>query len=295
MDRGQRAGSRRLDRSVEALIVGAGPAGLAAAASLARYGRRVLVLDSRPAGGQARGLPVVENYPGFPSGVGGARLMSRFADQARRWGARLEARDVLRLRRTGGGFSAETLEGAVSARAVVLATGCGFKPLGLPREWSLRGVLHGGVGELRGLRGRVCVVGGGEAAAYQAIAASAASRSVTLAVRGKRLAAHGLLKRRLVEAGVRVLTRARPLRLLGRSRLSGVEFRLPKGARRISADRLLVLTGKRPRRLLGKACRGPGLFWAGDVRLGRFRQVALASADGVRAAMSCERYLDENR
>lgn len=286
-----------MTKAIDVLVIGAGPAGLAAGASLARYGRRVLILDSRPPGGQARLLGRIENYPGFPEGVSGARLMRLFEAQAKRWGARIEPREVLELERAGPGFLAATASGRVLARAVVLATGSGFRPLGLARERRLGGVLHGGLAEAARLTGRVCVVGGGEAAAYQALAASTSSSRVTLVMRARGLKAHDLLRRRIRGSRrIRVLGGHVPVRLIGRGRLSAVELMAPGGGRRrLKADWLLVLVGKRARRSLVRRARGPGLFYAGEVRLGRHRQVAASAGDGVRAAMDCDRYLNGSR
>lgn len=279
-------------------MIGAGPAGLAAALFLARYKRSVRVLDSQPAGGQARRLGVIENYPGFAAGITGGRLMRRFVEHAKRWGAVLEPRDALEIKRIPEGFQAATVAGPRRSRALILATGRRFRGLGLKREPWLRGVLHGAVGDAPRLPGTVCVVGGGETAAYQALDAAAHARQVWLVVRGRRLKAHGLLKSRLAgKPNIRVLLGWEPVDLLGPNRLAGVVFKRLGGKERrwLPADWLLVLCGSQPRARLARGLAGPGFFKAGDVRRGRHRQVAVAAADGVKAAMDCERFLDGSR
>ncbi len=107
--------------SYDAVVVGAGPAGLTAATYLARFRRRVLVLDGgRP---RAAWIPESHNTPGFPQGVGGAELLRLLRLQAEAFGARVEAGRVERLTRTEDGFRLRLAGGELSAATVLLATG----------------------------------------------------------------------------------------------------------------------------------------------------------------------------
>ncbi len=105
----------------EVLIVGAGPAGLTAATYLARFRRQVLVAD----GGASRAcwIPVSHNMPGFPQGITGDAILKRMTEQAREYGAVIEAGRVEGLARDGDGFIARINGGEVRVRAVLLATG----------------------------------------------------------------------------------------------------------------------------------------------------------------------------
>lgn len=105
----------------DCLIVGGGPAGLTAAIYLARYRRRVLVLDA----GQSRAawIPTSHNYPGFEAGIGGRELLARLAEQADQYGAELRRGEVTKLARDGDGFLASAEGKRVRARRVVMATG----------------------------------------------------------------------------------------------------------------------------------------------------------------------------
>ena len=107
--------------SHDAIIVGAGPAGLTAATYLARFRRKVLVLD----GGSPRAswIPVSHNTPGFPGGVGGAELLSRMREQALRYGAVIEVGRADRVEKTADGYRVLIDSEAVSAQFVLLATG----------------------------------------------------------------------------------------------------------------------------------------------------------------------------
>ncbi|HEX3699698.1 MAG TPA: NAD(P)/FAD-dependent oxidoreductase [Phenylobacterium sp.] len=105
----------------DCVVVGAGPAGLAAAIYLGRFRRDVRVIDAG-ASRTAR-IPLSRNHPGFPDGVRGKTLLGRMRRQAERFGAVIEASEVEDLSAQGGGFRLSTREGAIAARTVLLATG----------------------------------------------------------------------------------------------------------------------------------------------------------------------------
>ncbi|WP_298123243.1 NAD(P)/FAD-dependent oxidoreductase [Brevundimonas sp.] len=106
---------------VDALIVGAGPAGLTAATYLARFHRSVVLAD----GGDPRAawIPLSHNMPGFPAGISGDDILARLREQAQEYGARILTGRVERIRREGDHFAVERDQGTVRARAVLLATG----------------------------------------------------------------------------------------------------------------------------------------------------------------------------
>ena len=106
---------------IDCAIIGGGPAGLAAATYLARYRRRVVLFDR--GGSRAKLIPLSRNLPGFPEGISGPDLLSRLADQARRWGADLRDGDVTTLTCEGDRWRLSGAGMAVSARAVLFATG----------------------------------------------------------------------------------------------------------------------------------------------------------------------------
>ncbi|MGN6512882.1 MAG: NAD(P)/FAD-dependent oxidoreductase, partial [Lysobacteraceae bacterium] len=107
---------------LDCLVVGAGPAGLVAATYLARFRRRIAVVDA--GNSRARWIPTSHNCPGFPLGVSGERLLERLRAQAQAYGVEVEQACVARLARDGGGFSAQAGGGrAWRARCVILATG----------------------------------------------------------------------------------------------------------------------------------------------------------------------------
>lgn len=110
-----------LDRAYEAIVVGAGPAGLTAAVYLARFRRRVLVLDGGPS--RAAWIPESHNTPGFPAGISGSALLQRLRDQAEEYGAAISAARVDRLQQTSDGFRLHVRDVHLEAPTVLLATG----------------------------------------------------------------------------------------------------------------------------------------------------------------------------
>jgi thioredoxin reductase (NADPH) len=109
------------DEILDAVVIGAGPAGLTAAVYLGRFRRRFVVLD----GGEPRAgwIPVSHNHPGFPKGIPGVELLALLREQAERYGARIVEDRAERLEPTGDGFLVHLQEGVLRARTVLLATG----------------------------------------------------------------------------------------------------------------------------------------------------------------------------
>ncbi|HEY7779402.1 MAG TPA: FAD-dependent oxidoreductase [Ktedonobacterales bacterium] len=174
-------------------IVGAGPAGLAAAVYAASEGLRTVLVERQAPGGQAGQSSRIENYLGFPKGVSGSELARRALDQARRFGAEmltvreacgLEARGPARVVRLTGGAE-------LSSHAVLIATGVSYRRLEAPgfAELTGRGVYYGaGVVEARHMRDQeVYVIGGANSAGQAAVYFSRFARRVTLLVRADRL------------------------------------------------------------------------------------------------------------
>lgn len=161
------AGERR---EFDVLVIGAGPAGLAAAVYATSEGLRTLVVERESIGGQAGTSSLIRNYLGFSRGITGAELAQRGYQQAWVFGAHfLLMRQVNRIEQVERGFRADIGDvGEVTAKAVVLATGVSYRRLGVPELEALTGagVYYGAsVSEAHGLSGRhACVVGGGNSA-----------------------------------------------------------------------------------------------------------------------------------
>lgn len=285
-------------RPWDALIIGGGPAGLAAGLHLARAGRRTLLAERGRFGGQAAAIGRVENYPGYRGGSGAA-LMKLWLAQAKAWKLSTTIDEALAVAREKDGLFCVKFRkaGTLRARALLWCAGAGFRSLGVPGEdkFSGRGVWNT-ADEAPSQAGRsVVVIGGGEAAAQQAAVLAGRAKKVYLVSRGGRLKAHPLLLERLAASGAQQLPGWKVSKITGGKAAQAVELRPAAGgpARLLGADAVFVLVGKEPRRVPARWRRRPaGFFIAGDAAGGIYRQIAVAGGDGLRAAMAALRYLE---
>ena len=178
------------DAVADLLIVGAGPAGLAAAVYGASEGLDTVLLDEVGAGGQASWSSRIENYLGFPAGLSGTELATRATLQARKFGARfVTPHRAVALKRDGDGYAVELSDGpALRGRAVVLATGAHYRrlPVADLRQYEGAGVYYAATEmEARGCGGATAVVvGGGNSAGQAAMFLSERAARVLLLIRG---------------------------------------------------------------------------------------------------------------
>jgi thioredoxin reductase (NADPH) len=217
----------------DVVVVGAGPAGLAAAVYGASEGLDVLVLEASAPGGQAGSSSKIENYLGFPTGISGMALAQRALTQAEKFGARLAiARTAVKLHCDETPYRIETAEGdAVLARAIVVATGAQYRKLDLPdlARFEGLGVYYGAtfIEAQRCTSEAVIVVGGGNSAGQAATFLAQSSSHVHILVRAGGLAASmsRYLIRRIEETpNITLHTRTRIVGLSGAEHLEEVTW-----------------------------------------------------------------------
>ena len=189
------------------IVIGAGPAGLAAAIYAARSGLKSIILERGVPGGQVQMSPWIENYPGFPR-IEGIELMSRMAEHARQYVEIREGTEVLDITQLEDGFLLKTRDGELSARGVILATGASHRTLGVPgeREYAGRGVSYCATCDGFFFRGKkVLVVGGGNTAVTDALYLQSIGCDVTLVHRRDALRADMHLQKTATEKGLSLL------------------------------------------------------------------------------------------
>ena len=306
------------------LIVGGGPAGVAAAVYAGSEGLKALVIEDSAIGGQAGTSSRIENYMGFPTGISGADLIFRGQIQAMKFGTRFAMpRAVRRLEKVDDGFCA-TLDGGdtLCARAVLVATGVQYRRLPVPRieEFEGAGIYYAATE----MEARFCreteavVVGGGNSAGQAAMYLSRFARHVHVLVRGPDLASSmsAYLRSRLeADARITIHYQAQLAAVEGDGHLSSVRLDTPDGERTLTCSALFLMIGAQPNTgwlsgLVELDDRGfvktgssvgvrgdfetsqPGIFAVGDVRSGSVKRVASSVGEGSVVVSAIWSYLD---
>ena len=243
-------------RDFDIVIVGAGPAGLAAAVYGASEGFETLVIERESIGGQAGSSSLIRNYPGFSRGISGAELGQRAYQQAWVFGTEfLMMQEATGLEERGGRFLVSTSGGEeVSARAVILAMGVNYRRLDVPGldELTGAGVFYGASSsEAQALEGkRSFVVGGGNSAGQAAIHLSRHAERVTMVIRsgGLEKTMSSYLREAIDAAdNVELLTNTEVVEVAGDTQLRKLTLRgAGSDLRRVSADGLFIMIGARP-------------------------------------------------
>jgi thioredoxin reductase (NADPH) len=300
------------------IVVGGGPAGLTAALYAAREGLDVLVIERGGLGGQAGVTERLDNFPGFPDGIGGGEFADRLALQAERFGVEmLKAQDVGGLRAEEESRYVSTSDGVeYGARAVLVATGSTYRRLGVPGEDDLIGA---GVHFCATCDGpfykgqHVAVIGGGNSAGEESLFLTRFAEHVTMLVRGPQLSASKVVIDKIGESSkIDVRYNTDVLELVGQNRLGGIRIRQrERGVEEtITPAGVFVFIGLTPNTAwlppeierdrqgfivtsLTLASSLPGVFAAGDVRLGSTKQAASAAGEGATAALMIREYLKE--
>ncbi len=293
----------------DVMIVGGGPAGLTAGLYAARAGLKAILMEQMFVGGQASTTDKLENYPGFPDGIGGPELMMQFEQQAVSAGLEIRYEPVESLELAGEVKKARTASGEVEAKTAILCMGAGRSLLGVPGEQELtgRGVSYCATCDGALYRNkRVAVVGGGDTAMEDALYLARVCEKVTLIHRRDQLRAVGRQAdavRSHEKIEILYNTRVEKVEKAGK----GLTLRL-NGERTLDVDGVFVAIGTRPESALiaGQVETDPagfvlagedthtslaGVFAAGDLRKKPLRQVITAASDGAVAAYEALDYI----
>ncbi len=310
--------SQKKENKVEkVLILGAGPAGLSAALYAARAELSPLVLTGTEMGGQASLTHTIENYPGFPEGIGGAELGELFRQQAERFGARFEYDLATAVDLSQRPFKVQTYSSEYLAETLIIATGASPNHLNVPGESELTGR---GVSYCATCDGwffkdkKVVVVGGGDSALEEGLFLTRYATDVTIIHRRDQLRAGAILQKRAREnPKIHFIWDTVVSDILGNGVVNGVRLKNVKTGemRDLGTDGVFIFIGHTPNTQifqgqLEMTSQGyivtdmqmrtsvEGVFAAGEVMDPHYRQVVTSAGMGAAAAIEATRFLESH-
>jgi thioredoxin reductase (NADPH) len=300
------------------VVLGSGPAGLSAALYAARAEANPLVYTGLELGGQAALTHTIENYPGFPDGVGGAQLGELFQKQAERFGARVEFDRASQVDLSKRPFVVTADSGEqVKAESIVIATGASPNHLGVPGEVKLTGR---GVSYCATCDGwffkekKVVVVGGGDSALEEGIFLTRYATSVTIVHRRDELRAGAILQSRArANPKINFLWNSVVTEVIGSEAVTAIKIKnvVTGDESLMNTDGLFIFIGHLPNTEMFKGqlemdeegyiitdklmqTSVPGVYAAGEAADPVFRQVVTSAGMGAAAAMQAIKFIEEH-
>jgi thioredoxin reductase (NADPH) len=301
----------------DVIIIGSGPAGLTAAIYAARANLDVLVTEGDVPGGQLTQTTVIENFPGFPMGIDGNELMEGMHKQAERFDAQFVLGTVTAVEFQNRPFKIHVDDTIYSAKAVIVATGSSPKALGVKNEKLLqgRGVSTCATCDGHFFRNRaVAVVGGGDSALEEALYLARLADHVTVIHRRDEFRASKVMQERVLnnpKISIKWHNVVDDILDPAQNRVTGLRLKhtLTGEMTTLPVDGVFIAIGHTPNTQLfegqlelvdgyikvydNSRTSVTGVFVAGDVQDGRYRQAITAAGSGCKAAMDCERWLEE--
>ena len=304
---------------ISCLVIGSGPAGYTAAIYASRANLRPVEYCGLQTGGQLTQTTLVENFPGFPTGIDANELMMNMQEQAKHFGTDLRDGEIVKADFSKAPYVLTTDEGKeIEADTVIIATGASAKYLGLADEEKYKGEGVSACATCDGFFYRkkvVAVVGGGDTACEEALYLAGLAKKVYLIVRKPFLRASDVMQKRVLnKENIEVLFETNTLGLFGENGVEGAHLVKRKGEADeekfdIAIDGFFLGIGHKPNSDVFKewvetdeqgyiktdgvspATNVPGVFAAGDVADPHYRQAINAAASGCRAAIEADKYL----
>jgi len=299
----------------DVLILGSGPAGLAAALYTARADLSPLVLTGMTLHGQASTTDMIENYPGFPDGIGGTELGSLFQAQAERFGAKIIMDQATSVDLQKPPFVVKTYSNSYKAKSIIITTGADSKKLNVPGEklFTGRGVSYCGTCDGWFFKEKdIAVVGGGDSALEEGLFLTRFAKSVTVIHRRDQLRASAILQNRAFSnPKMNFIWDSVVTEILGEDAVEGVIIRNvnTNEEKLMPTDGVFIFIGHKPNSEMfaGQLALDkdgyivvdelmktsvPGVFAAGEIADPHFRQVVTSAGMGAAAAIQATRYLE---
>jgi len=298
----------------DTIIVGSGPAGLTAGIYNLRAGLKTLVISGNQPGGQLIITTMVDNYPGFPNGVGGVKLMMDMQAQYKNLGGELMSGSVNKIEKKSEFEITLSDEKVLNSKAVIIATGAAIKWLGLPNEKELIGKGVSGCATCDGMFFRnktVAVIGGGDTACEEAEFLSRLTNKVYLIHRRDSLRATAVEQEKVLNnPKIEIVWNSEVIEIVGTEKLTAIKLNTEKT---LEIDGMFVAVGYKPATdfvkglveidenghiVVGKnselktMTNVEGIFAAGDCVNANHRQAIIAAGDGCRAGLDAEKWVN---
>ncbi len=297
------------------IILGSGPAGLSAALYAARAHLHPLVLTGMMLHGQASTTDTIENYPGFPEGVGGTELGQLFQTQAERFGAEIEVDHATSIDLIGKPIKIESYGKEYETKSLIITTGADPKKLGVPgeKEFTGRGVSYCGTCDGWFFKDKdIIVVGGGDSALEEGLFLTRFAKTITIVHRRDELRAGAILKKRAFEhPKIKFIWDSVVTEILGVDAVNAVQLKNVKTGEEefVKTDGIFIFIGHKPNSELFEGqiemdkagyivtdkymeTSIPGVFAAGEITDPNFRQVITSAGMGAAAAIRATHYLE---
>ncbi|MCB9800285.1 MAG: thioredoxin-disulfide reductase [Candidatus Omnitrophica bacterium] len=302
-------------QKVDVVIIGGGGAGLTAALYTSRAKLSTILFEKLTPGGQIALTDLVENYPGFPEGIMGPEISMKMEEQAKKYGTQIMYKQVTEILKTQSGFEVKTSDETYQSQTIILATGASFRMLNIPGEKELtgKGVSYCATCDGAFFKGKeIVVVGGGDSALQEGLFLTRFATKVTIIHRRDQLRASAILQERAKSnSKIEFIWDTVIEKINGAQKVEGVTLKNVKTGetKEFVTDGIFIFIGHDPNSSFLKGFvetdeKGyvltnnsvktsvPGVFAAGEIRLGATKQLVAACGEGCEAALAAQEFID---